>query len=174
MRSASLLLLGLAGCAPTLHVYTDNPEEHRVTIRDAGRMMDVRLKVVDQPGPGAVEVDFKDDDEGLCGVALERAIGYPTHPSDALTRAPIDCTPRAWSCPSPIYLSHELGHVSGLDHKDGTAMAPSPEPGAKFTRRQKLLMQSVVVVFTEACGVPAGNVTDPREPPPAQPSEDGS
>lgn len=176
------LLLAAVGCSPTLYVYTETPAEHRTVIRDAGREMSVRIKLVDEPGRGAVELDFNGHDAGVCGAALEKVVGYPEHPNEAAealiavakdptsekalaaAREFVDCTPVAWSCGEPRYIAHELGHVLGLRHKAGTAMDPAPSVGYEFTEAQQVTTALVAVGFTLFCGEPGGNVSDPLEP----------
>lgn len=185
MRHVLALLaavLALAACSPRLHVHTADPAAHRTTIRDAGRGMGVRLKLVDEPGPGAVLLDFHGHDEGVCGAALEKAVGYPEHPKEAVAalldvakdptsdkalaaaREVVDCTPKAWACPKPRYVAHELGHVLGLRHTDGTTMAKAPEAGAEFTDAQRVQMALVAAGFELVCGTPPGHISEPLEP----------
>lgn len=172
-------LLVTAACAPSLHIHTPDPAAHRHTLRDAGRMMGLRVKTVDQGGSGVIELEFKPNDEGICGVALEKIVGYPEHPREtaellieaaknkdaiAAARAVVNCTPRAWSCDRPDFVSHELGHILGLTHKEGTTMAPAPTPDLEFTDTQMGQMALVAVGFALVCGDPEGNISDPLEP----------
>jgi hypothetical protein len=161
--TAVLALLLLLACTPVAHVWTESPDEHRVQVRDASLAMGVRVLFADRPGPGVIAMEFQRDDARVCGVALERVVEYPSHPSDALTQPLVDCQPKAWSCSPAHFVAHELGHVLGLPHESATAMDPAPLPGLEFTRRQKTIMRAYAVGFAEVCGVPSDGVTDPRD-----------
>lgn len=182
MRSLLALAapVALCACAPSLHVYTPDAAAHRRTLRDAGRKMGLRIKTVDRAGAGVVELDFHPHDAGVCGAALEKLVGYPEHLTEtielliaaaqdadavAAARAVVDCTPRAWSCDRIDFVSHELGHVLGQRHREGTTMAPAPTPDLEFTDAQKTRMALAAVGFVLVCGEPEGTVSDPLEPP---------
>lgn len=194
MKARPFIVLALAtffvalACGnPTLYVYTVNADDavdpsvakqHRLVIRDAAKKAQLKVKVVDEPLPGAVELKFTAADAGVCGVALERIVGFPERPVEvakglyeniaagdlkAAYLSVADCSPRAWSCADANALAHELGHVLGLWHEDGTAMSPDVSD-APFTERQRFVMHAMAVGFAEACLDGSPDSTDPREP----------
>ena len=104
-------------------------------MREAGELLGVRTKVVDAP-EGAVTVEFRSYD-GHCGRVEEKAT----------------CTPRLWSCESPGYLAHELGHVFGLEHdsRDDNLMNPAPAVGAEIDEKQRWKVQAAVAAMEGVC-----------------------
>ena len=145
-----ITLILLIGCTPTIYVHTETPEEHAVTIRDAGRHLHVRTRVTDNP-EGAVNVEFRSSEENVCGEALEKLIGAES-PRKALTEGIVDCQPKAWSCPSAIFLAHELGHIFNLKHVDEESNLMNPAPtDVDLDKRQTLTVQGSVILMGEVC-----------------------
>lgn len=153
MRPITILpsILTLAACTPVVLVHPSEPG-HETTIRDAGRQLGVRTRAVDEPQKGAVELEWRSAEDGVCGEALERLVGAES-PRDALTKGVVECQPRAWSCVSPTYLAHELGHVLGLNHddRDDNLMAPAPKNGAETDTKQRLRANAAAVGMAEVC-----------------------
>lgn len=157
MRPITILLLILtvslliAACTPVVLVHPSEPG-HETVIRDAGRQLGVKTRAVDEAQPGAVELEWRSAEDGVCGEALERLVGAES-PRDALTEGVVECQPRAWSCVSPTYLAHELGHVLGLNHddRDENLMAPAPKNGAEADTKQRLRVNAAAVGMSEVC-----------------------
>jgi hypothetical protein len=119
------------------------------TLRDAGRLLGVRVRPA-EPGNGVVHVDIKSAERGLCGEALERVVGAESV-RDALRNGVVDCQPQAWSCESPTFLAHELGHVFWLQHTKGGLMDPAPLPMSTVNQQQRTLVRSTALLFNEVC-----------------------
>lgn len=147
----AIFMLFALGCAPTVYIHTDAPDQAQ-TIRDASRLLHVRMRVTDNP-QGAISVDFRPHEGRVCGQALERLVGADSV-REALTGGIVDCEPQAWSCDTGTFLAHEVGHVLGLNHKDGTLMDPEPKAGAELTKRQRLTVQASAVLMGEVCRQP--------------------
>ena len=179
-------LLGVA-CTPTIYVYTDAPDENANVIRDAGQHIGVRTKIANSP-KGAITVEFRPEEEGVCGQALEKLLEAESL-RDVLTNGVVDCEPVAWSCPkSSKFLSHEFAHILNLSHvkldedegdtatarklwgddltKDNL-MRPAPT-GTEVTKRQRLIVQASAVLMNEVCGARDTTAKDP-EPEPEEP-----
>ena len=145
-----LLLLILCACIPTLQIYTETPDKE-LLLKEAGKTIGVKAKVVEAPGKGVVNFEFRPNEGQVCGEALEKVVGADSL-RDALKNGVIDCEPKAWSCDNATFAAHELAHTVGLlKHTEAGLMAPSPEDGAQLTDEQKLQVRVLTIGFNEVC-----------------------
>ncbi len=163
MRAFLSIVLFLVACSPTVQIYTESPEQE-LLIREAGKTIGVKAKLVEAPGRGVVTLEFRTHEGNICGTALEKVIAAEGL-RDALENGIVDCTPRAWTCATVTFAGHELGHVIGLlphveedddEDEDGTPsepnlMAEAPRDGAQLTDKQRLRVRAMAVVFNEVC-----------------------
>lgn len=143
---SALLAFGLAGCVPTVRVHVTTPGGIGATdpvevVSQAGERIGVRIQT-SEPGPGVVEFELHEgpDDGNRCG-----------HVDFVLTQED-PCRPKAWSCDESRYAAHELGHVFGLRHQDGTLMQADGRALDKpLTRRQRLIVKAAATTLEHAC-----------------------
>jgi hypothetical protein len=151
-RLLPLLLLALSACIPTLRIYTEAPDSDKEAfLKEAGKTIGVKAKVVEAPGKGVVNLEFRPNEGAVCGEALEKVVGADSL-RDALKNGVIECQPKAWTCDNTTYAAHELAHTVGLlNHTETGLMAPAPEQGAQLTDEQKLRVQALTTGFNEVC-----------------------